>query len=590
MAKDPYDGGGPGSSEKELEDAFWASMAAPTSTTAPPQGGRASAGNIGPGYGATQQTTSGSSSIWSFPNIYSLPPMTPISQFLMADVPSTPLPYADTWTTPNTMNAPTYTSSFSNTEQSRLMSYTQCLQEGLNISATLSSYSDILDMSRPSTGSRTYMSAASTTYMSPSASSPLELKQEPEEEPAFLSTTTTTRSIGRFSPSTYAELMQEMTRPRPAAPQLAGVNVYPSPVNVDQGVSSTSSSESDAVHARAEQLVNQEEAKASSAGGAMEAHQEEEKARGAAGSAADAHEMESPSLDPSTDKGAPSDTTKKQTSEKAKKKGQKRHREPRVALVTKSEVEHLEDGFRWRKYGQKAVKNSPYPRSYYRCTNSKCSVKKRVERSPQDASMVITTYEGQHNHHSPAVLRGSAESHVYAAAAAAAASFNMGPFAASGAPSSLSNPPPPPFSFSLPRSSYELAMQLQSPLLPSSLLSSSPLSSLPPSLLPSSLFPTPSPAFTPNPIPNPSPTFANPNRPPYATLPYPHNPAFGSPSAFNINPSSDPFSPPPALPSPSSNPNLNPPSNPTSEQDPQQPRGSALFDALEDLLFPPKPH
>jgi hypothetical protein len=33
-----------------------------------------------------------------------------------------------------------------------------------------------------------------------------------------------------------------------------------------------------------------------------------------------------------------------------------------VALVTKSEVEHLEDGFRWRKYGQKAVKNSPYPR------------------------------------------------------------------------------------------------------------------------------------------------------------------------------------------------------------------------------------
>ena len=47
---------------------------------------------------------------------------------------------------------------------------------------------------------------------------------------------------------------------------------------------------------------------------------------------------------------------------KPRKKGQKRNREPRVALVTKSEVEHLEDGFRWRKYGQKAVKNSPYPR------------------------------------------------------------------------------------------------------------------------------------------------------------------------------------------------------------------------------------
>lgn len=30
--------------------------------------------------------------------------------------------------------------------------------------------------------------------------------------------------------------------------------------------------------------------------------------------------------------------------------------------MTKSEVDHLEDGYRWRKYGQKAVKNSPFPR------------------------------------------------------------------------------------------------------------------------------------------------------------------------------------------------------------------------------------
>ncbi|XP_011070956.1 probable WRKY transcription factor 57 isoform X2 [Sesamum indicum] len=85
---------------------------------------------------------------------------------------------------------------------------------------------------------------------------------------------------------------------------------------------------------------------------------------------------------------------------KAKKKGQKRIRQPRFAFVTKSEIDHLEDGYRWRKYGQKAVKNSPFPRSYYRCTNSKCMVKKRVERSSEDPSVVITTYEGQHSHHS----------------------------------------------------------------------------------------------------------------------------------------------------------------------------------------------
>jgi hypothetical protein len=35
----------------------------------------------------------------------------------------------------------------------------------------------------------------------------------------------------------------------------------------------------------------------------------------------------------------------------------------------------------------------------------KCGVKKRVERSYQDPSTVITTYEGQHTHHSPASLR-----------------------------------------------------------------------------------------------------------------------------------------------------------------------------------------
>ncbi|KAF3794760.1 putative WRKY transcription factor 28 [Nymphaea thermarum] len=92
---------------------------------------------------------------------------------------------------------------------------------------------------------------------------------------------------------------------------------------------------------------------------------------------------------------------------KPRKKGEKKQREPRFAFMTKSEVDHLEDGYRWRKYGQKAVKNSPYPRSYYRCTSQKCSVKKRVERSYQDPTIVVTTYEGQHTHPSPASLRAS---------------------------------------------------------------------------------------------------------------------------------------------------------------------------------------
>ncbi|KAK8585895.1 hypothetical protein V6N13_050865 [Hibiscus sabdariffa] len=99
------------------------------------------------------------------------------------------------------------------------------------------------------------------------------------------------------------------------------------------------------------------------------------------------------------------DKTKKPL--KPKKKNQKRQREPRFAFVTKSEIDHLDDGYRWRKYGQKAVKNSPYPRSYYRCTTAGCGVKKRVERSSDDPTTVVTTYEGQHMHPCPIMPRGT---------------------------------------------------------------------------------------------------------------------------------------------------------------------------------------
>ncbi|KAL9226162.1 hypothetical protein vseg_002006 [Gypsophila vaccaria] len=107
------------------------------------------------------------------------------------------------------------------------------------------------------------------------------------------------------------------------------------------------------------------------------------------------------------DKSSAAATTTSETSTKVKKKAQKRVRQPRFAFMTKSEVDHLEDGYRWRKYGQKAVKNSPFPRSYYRCTNSKCTVKKRVERSYEDPTIVITTYEGQHCHHTVGFPRSS---------------------------------------------------------------------------------------------------------------------------------------------------------------------------------------
>jgi hypothetical protein len=55
-------------------------------------------------------------------------------------------------------------------------------------------------------------------------------------------------------------------------------------------------------------------------------------------------------------------------------------------------------------------------RSYYKCTNSKCTVKKRVERSSEDRSVVITTYEGQHCHHTTSFQRGATAMQFHGAA------------------------------------------------------------------------------------------------------------------------------------------------------------------------------
>ncbi|XP_060193094.1 probable WRKY transcription factor 43 [Lycium barbarum] len=81
-----------------------------------------------------------------------------------------------------------------------------------------------------------------------------------------------------------------------------------------------------------------------------------------------------------------------------KKKGDKKIKKPRFAFQTRSQVDILDDGYRWRKYGQKAVKNNNYPRSYYRCTHEGCNVKKQVQRLSKDEGVVVTTYEGMHTH------------------------------------------------------------------------------------------------------------------------------------------------------------------------------------------------
>ncbi|KAE8669491.1 putative WRKY transcription factor 58 [Hibiscus syriacus] len=81
--------------------------------------------------------------------------------------------------------------------------------------------------------------------------------------------------------------------------------------------------------------------------------------------------------------------------------------EPKIVLQTRSEVDLLDDGYRWRKYGQKVVKGNSHPRSYYKCTSAGCNVRKHVERASTDPKAVITTYEGKHNHDVPSARNSS---------------------------------------------------------------------------------------------------------------------------------------------------------------------------------------
>ncbi|KAM1561542.1 hypothetical protein ACFX1Z_004656 [Malus domestica] len=82
------------------------------------------------------------------------------------------------------------------------------------------------------------------------------------------------------------------------------------------------------------------------------------------------------------------------------------------------------DLWAWRKYGQKPIKGSPFPRGYYRCSSSKgCPARKQVERSRTDPNMLVITYTSEHNHPWPTqrnALAGSTRSQPSKNGAAAA--------------------------------------------------------------------------------------------------------------------------------------------------------------------------
>uniref|UniRef100_A0A5B7BD02 Putative WRKY transcription factor 41 n=1 Tax=Davidia involucrata TaxID=16924 RepID=A0A5B7BD02_DAVIN len=59
----------------------------------------------------------------------------------------------------------------------------------------------------------------------------------------------------------------------------------------------------------------------------------------------------------------------------------------------------IDDGYSWRKYGQKDILGAKYPRSYYRCTYrnvQNCWATKQVQRSDEDPTIFEITYRGKH--------------------------------------------------------------------------------------------------------------------------------------------------------------------------------------------------
>ncbi|KAL7214152.1 hypothetical protein ACSBR1_026551 [Camellia fascicularis] len=59
----------------------------------------------------------------------------------------------------------------------------------------------------------------------------------------------------------------------------------------------------------------------------------------------------------------------------------------------------LDDGYSWRKYGQKDILGAKYPRGYYRCTHRNvqgCLATKQVQRSDEDPTIFEITYRGRH--------------------------------------------------------------------------------------------------------------------------------------------------------------------------------------------------
>ncbi|KAL3622221.1 WRKY Transcription Factor [Castilleja foliolosa] len=96
-----------------------------------------------------------------------------------------------------------------------------------------------------------------------------------------------------------------------------------------------------------------------------------------------------------------SDLNSKDQTHKSKKRKTLPKWSEQVRVRSETGLEgHLDDGYNWRKYGQKDILGANHPRAYYRCTHRTtqgCSATKQVQRADNDFHIFEVIYRGKHS-------------------------------------------------------------------------------------------------------------------------------------------------------------------------------------------------
>ncbi|KAL1308701.1 WRKY DNA-binding transcription factor 70 [Arachis hypogaea] len=112
------------------------------------------------------------------------------------------------------------------------------------------------------------------------------------------------------------------------------------------------------------------------------------------------HDPSPSSADPSDDYSGESHNMKRSNLTPAKKVGRGCYKRRRTEHTWTTISPTADDNNAWRKYGEKEIQNSKFPRSYFRCSrkyDQNCRAIKHVQRTQENPCMYQITYIGMHS-------------------------------------------------------------------------------------------------------------------------------------------------------------------------------------------------